>query len=283
MSLTYIALYLLPKNFFSCLMGKLVSLKPPSWLAKFVNRRFASTFKINLGEAEHPIESYPNLQEFFIRKLKPGLRPIASDAAALVSPCDGRLSVNNTIDGDLMLQIKGRHFRLSDLLRDDELAQRFQNGHHATIYLSPKDYHRFHIPVDGEIIRSYHLPGTLWPVNNWAVAHIDQLFCQNERVITIIREKTTGKMLAHIAVGACVVGKIKLAYAESFDQYDKGASDKRTIDHPPISVVKGDELGRFMFGSTIVMLMEPGLMTNFAKDAPQDVKMGEILGNLHHR
>jgi phosphatidylserine decarboxylase len=279
MSLSYILLYLLPKNCLSRLIGALVSLRLPAFLTRFANRRFAGTFSIDLSEAAKPIEAYPTLQEFFIRELKAGLRPVDADAHALVSPCDGFLSVSDRVDGDRLMQIKGNHYRISDLLGDADLAARFFSGHHATLYLSPKDYHRFHAPVDGEIIRSYYIPGRLWPVNRWAVSHVDQLFCQNERVVSIIRENKTNRLLAHVAVGACVVGKIALTYAP-FDQYEKYKGGMRAIDHKPMPIAKGQELGKFMFGSTIVLLMETGLMTSFAKEAPAHVKMGEILGNL---
>ena len=273
-------LYLLPKNFISCLLGKLVSINLPLPLARMVNRAFARAAKINLAESERPIESYVNLQEFFIRQLKPGLRPIDERNEAIVSPCDGYLSISEKTAFDQLMQIKGRYYRLNDLLGDSELATRFISGHNATLYLSPRDYHRFHMPVDGDITQSYHIPGALWPVNRWAVTNIDQLFCQNERVVTIIKERVTQKLMAHIAVGACVVGRIALAYAD-FNQYKNNDRAARKIAHEPVTMVKGQELGRFMFGSTIILLMEPGLMTSFVKEAPAHVKMGEILGNLH--
>lgn len=278
-SLRYLLLYLLPKNCISKLLGKLVSMRLPKSLARCVNRAFASIFAIDLTEAELPIDAYPTLQEFFIRRLKPGLRCVNTDEKILVSPCDGFLSVADSIERDTLMQVKGKYYSLTDLLITKNLAERFVNGHYATLYLSPKDYHRFHSPVDGEIIETWYIPGALWPVNKWAVATIDQLFCQNERVITIIRERHTQKLLAHVAVGATVVGKIALAYND-FDQYAKGDGAMRAVYHEVLPIKKGEELGRFMFGSTVVLVMEPGLMVSFAKVSQTDMKMGETLGNL---
>lgn len=278
-SFYYCYLYLLPKNGLSSLLGKLVGMPLPRGLAKFINRRFAKAFKVNLEEAERHIDEYDNLQEFFIRRLKPGLRPISMDENILVSPCDGFMSVGNSIvDGQLM-QVKGKTYALADLLKDQKLAQIFSGGYYATIYLSPRDYHRFHIPLDGDIVRTVYIPGALWPVNQWGVTNIDGLFCQNERVITVISAAKTKRLMAHIAVGATVVGKIDLEYCK----ITKGNHQKHhpeEILHEPIAVKKGVPLGKFMFGSTIIMLMEPGLMGGFTKQAPSHVKMGETLGNL---
>lgn len=279
-SICYTLLFLLPKNFVSCMLGKLVSLPLPRGLALFVNKWFARVFKIDLDEAALPIENFPNLQQFFIRRLKPGTRPIADGEHLMVSPCDGHMSVHGTIVEDQLLQIKGKYYGLLNLLRDTDCTARFRAGHYATIYLSPRDYHRFHCPIDGVIVRSFYIPGTLWPVNRWAVSSVEQLFCQNERVVTLIEEPHTKKLMAHIAVGATVVGRMALAYTD-FDQYLKTGAAIQEIDHVPIMVSRGQELGRFMFGSTIVLLMEPGLMTSFTKMAPTHVKMGETLGNLH--
>lgn len=277
-SFLYVLLYLLPKNAVSCMMGWLVSMPLPKKLALFVNRGFAKTFGINLDEAALPITNFACLQDFFIRHLKPGLRPISSETDVLVSPCDGSLSQCAPIIGGQLIQAKGKLYGVQELVGDKELAARFIGGSYATLYLSPRDYHRFHVPLDGEIIKTIYVPGTLWPVNAWAVNNVKNLFCQNERVITLIREKQTQRLLAHIAVGATMVGKISLEYF-AFNNVKTPCRRTQIFEHN-LSVKKGDDLGKFMFGSTIVLLAEPGLLDGMAKDTPRSVKMGEILGTL---
>lgn len=279
-SLFYIVLCLLPKNLISTLMGRLVSIRLPKAVSLLVNKTFARVFRIDLSEAEKPIEEYPCLQEFFIRRLKPGLRMVPMEKNVVVSPCDGTLSVAGPIADGQLIQAKGKLYSVRDLLDDDKLAARFADGLYATIYLSPRDYHRFHVPMDGEINDTIYIPGTLWPVNDWAVKNISNLFCQNERIVSLITDEANKHLLAHVAVGATMVGKIDLDY---FHFSNKKNGQKQRIKHAggqPIKVKKGQELGKFMFGSTIVLLFEKGLIEGFRKEAPTYVKMGEVLGNF---
>lgn len=271
----YTLLYLMPKNLLSMLMGCLVSYRLPKALSIKINRMFADHFAIDLSEAEKPIEAYPSLQEFFIRKLKVGIRPIAPDCP-LVSPCDGVLSVAALVEQGSLVQAKGKTYSLSDLLIDKSLVDKFAHGFYSTIYLSPRDYHRFHAPITGVIERTIYVPGQLWPVNRWAVDNVDRLFCRNERVITLIRNEEN-LLLAHIAVGATMVGKIDLSYV----QLDyKRTDDFIEVYHEPVAIKQGMELGKFMFGSTIIILMEKGLVREITPKNSAKVKMGEILGRL---
>lgn len=276
-TILYCLLYLMPKNLISVLMGKLVSVKLPKSCAIALNRWFANRFRLDLDEAQFPLEHYQTLQDLFIRRLKENLRQKSERDDVLVSPCDGTLSQNAIINEGTLIQAKGKYYGVRELV-GDMVAHQFLGGRYATIYLSPRDYHRFHVPVDGEIIKTIYLPGTLWPVNTWAVTHVTQLFCQNERVVTIIRERQTQLLLAHIAVGATMVGKIELDYGDFIHKKTPFRS-KKVFPHQ-IPVQKGDDLGKFMFGSTIIMLFEPGLVAHMVKDAPANVKMGEILGTL---
>lgn len=273
-SLIYIFLFLLPKNLLSHVVGYLVGLRLPTSLALKVNNLFAQAFSIDLSEAEKPIEAYPSLQEFFIRRLKANARPIVNKEA-IISPCDGFLSIAGNIDDGTLIQAKGKYYHLAELVGDYQLAARFLGGHYATIYLSPRDYHRFHAPVSGLVEKTIYIPGSLWPVNNWAVANVERLFCQNERVISLITEHKSKRLLAHIAVGATMVGKIDINYVDCY-QVRRGG-----IEHPAVSLDAGQELGKFMFGSTIILLFEPGLMHDFVIKAPAKVKMGEILGTFN--
>lgn len=273
-SLFYCLLYLLPKNLVSRFMGYLVSLTPPRSMAIFINRSFARSAGITVEDAEFPLEAYTNLQSFFARKLKPNLRPIAQDASAIISPCDGFLSIAGAIKNGRLASIKGKYYSVASLLDSEELAARFEGGYFATIYLSPRDYHRFHAPVSGQITETIYIPGALWPVNRWAVKQIPDLFCQNERIISLIKPDGGTGMLASIAVGATMVGKIKLNYC---DLESNVTNKKMTQSHLQQHIGKGDELGTFMFGSTIVLLFEPGMIKSVTKEPPVAVFMGEEL------
>lgn len=276
-SIFYILLFLLPKNSISWLVGYLVSLTPPRSVALYINKLFAKCAKINLDEALLPISSYPNLQSFFIRRLKPGIRPIATDKDIVISPADGLLVQCGDIQNGNIFAIKGKNYDLSSLLDDEELASRFRGGSFAIIYLSPRDYHRFHVPSDSEIYQTIYVPGALWPVNGWAVKNIDNLFCQNERIITLLKPSHTDKTMAYISVGATMVGKIKLNYCKL---ESNTTSKKSSQKHEDILVKKGDELGKFMFGSTIVLLFEQGLIDHFNRSCSSQIKMGESLGTF---
>lgn len=271
-SILYIILWLLPKNLLSHGVGFLVSLHLPKWLSCKINMIFVKLFNIDIKEAEKPLSHYSSLQEFFIRKLKPGARAI-SLSSNVISPCDGMIKISDNIMGVTLIQVKGKNYNINTLFNDDNLAEKFINGSYATIYLSPKDYHRFHSPINGVIEKTYYIKGKLWPVNNWAVNNIKDLFCQNERTISLIKENNSGKYLAFIAVGATMVGKIKLNYVDYL-------KNQQEIIHPPTPINLGDELGKFMFGSTIILVFAPGLISHFNIKSPYYIKMGEELAKF---
>lgn len=275
-SFLYILIYIVPKNLLSRLVGSLVSIKWPHEIACLINKLFVKKFKLNMHEAQKPLEEYACLQDLFTRRLKAGIRAIDNSPDIIVSPCDGIISEAGIITEGRLLQIKGRYYNLSDLLGSPEHTQRFVGGYFATIYLSPRDYHRFHVPIDGKIKETVYIPGTLWPVNSWAVKNIKNLFCQNERVISYIESTKNSKILAHIAVGAYNVGKIKLAYCELESNTGKGPAGM-TSDLP---VLRGQDLGVFMFGSTIILLFEEGLVRNLLVSAPSQVRVGQALAHI---
>lgn len=274
-NILYLLLYLVPKNFLSSLVGRLVSIRLPKSLAMFVNRNFARIYNIDIDEAEKRLEEYSCLQEFFSRHLRPGARAIAANSN-IITPCDGKMTIASRVHDGTLIQVKGKHYSVDELLAGSPHVTRFVRGHYATLYLSPRDYHRFHVPITGTIIETIYVRGTLWPVNPWSVNTVDKLFCRNERVITLITDDKTRKLLAHIAVGATMVGKIALEYCRLDDNYEDLPHGRRII-HDPISVEKGQALGTFLFGSTIILLMEHDLIAGFRKDAPCAVKMGEAL------
>lgn len=275
-SFLYIIIWLVPKNLLSRLLGCLVSIKLPPRLALFINKLFVRKFKLTMQEAEKPLTEYACLQDLFTRRLKPGVRVIDNSADVIVSPCDGVVSEAGKISDDRLLQVKGQFYSLSDLLGSFEHVQRFMNGYYATIYLSPRDYHRFHVPMDGVIKETIYIPGTLWPVNAWAVKTIKNLFCQNERIISYIESKKCSKILAHVAVGAYNVGKIKLAYCALESNTGKGPIGMTSNTQ----VERGQDLGVFMFGSTIILLFEAGLIDKLLVKAQSEVRVGQALAHI---
>jgi phosphatidylserine decarboxylase len=272
-SLLYLLIWLVPKNILSRLVGFLVSLKLPLVLAALVNKLFVKKFKLDMNEAEKPLDEYRCLQDLFTRRLRAGSRVIDNSPHVITSPCDGKISEAGKISDGRLLQIKGRFYKLNDLLGSLEHAQRFMGGDFVTIYLSPRDYHRFHIPMDGVIKETAYIPGTLWPVNDWAVKNIKNLFCQNERVISYVESKSCAKRLAHVAVGAFNVGKIKLSYCSLESNLNKEPAALNSDRE----VKKGEDLGVFMFGSTIIMLFEPGLIDHLTVSSCEHVRVGQAL------
>ena len=278
----YVFMKLLPKNAASRAFGVLTRLRIPV-VSKVMRNAFAGYYKLNMEESEYPIEHYANIGELFIRRLKPGMRPIAD--SEVVSPVDGVLSQTATFDEKQeLIQAKGKTYTLKDLLRDEEMAKRFEGGAFATIYLAPFNYHRIHSPVAGEVVGASYCPGTLWPVNVGSVERVEGLFCINERLTSHIRLDDGSEMLV-VKVGATNVGRIGVIYSEELlTNADKLPKDCKRFDWQPshkIRVEKGGELGRFEMGSTVILVVDkkirernPGLFKSRVGTA---VKVGEAL------
>jgi phosphatidylserine decarboxylase len=243
-----------PKNRLSRTAGRLVHAKLPAPIARRLVRWFARTYQIDVGAAALPIEEYPSIGHFFIRDLREGLRPIEGD---FVSPVDGVLRNYGVIADGRLEQIKGKTYTVARFLGDPEYASRYESGGaFFNLYLSPQDYHHVHAPVSGNIVRSVHIPGMLWPVNDWSLANVDELFSINERVVTYI-ECSYG-LVAVVMIGATNVGKMSVVY-DSF--ISNAAAIDRTVTRsydPPRPIHAGDRLGTFHMGSSVVMLFEPG-------------------------
>ena len=242
-----------PKNRLSRMVGRLVHTRLPRPVAHRLVKWFARTYQIDVGAAGQELHHYPSIGHFFVRDLRDGLRPIEGE---LVSPVDGVLrNFGEVVDGRLE-QIKGKNYTLARFLGDEKMARRFENGTYFNFYLSPQDYHHVHAPVGGGIARSMHIPGKLWPVNDWSLANIDELFSINERVVTYVDSKFG--LAAVVMIGATNVGKISVVY-------DHFISNAATIDRtvsrtyePPVNIEVGARLGTFHMGSSVVMLYEPG-------------------------
>jgi phosphatidylserine decarboxylase len=247
-------------------------------------RAFARAVGADLAEAELDLRAYTSLGDLFARRLRPGVRTLDPDPRAVPSPCDGVLAAVGTADDGVLMQAKGRDYQLSELLVDRELSDRLTGGPYATIYLSPRDYHRVHTPVDGTILHYDYVPGALWPVNPRVASRRDRLLSRNERVVIAIDASTTNPgckqpgglgMVAVVMVGAAGVGNIALTHApESVTWRAAGELRRVEVGQP---VMKGDELGAFRLGSTVVMVFQPGAV-ELAGELGQVFRFGQRIG-----
>lgn len=270
------ALKLLPKNTLSRAFGVVSEVEFPTPVQRVVNRTFAQLAGIAIHEAGRPLGEYASLNALFTRTLKDGARSIEGGAEDLVSPVDGRVGAFGTIEEGTLVQAKGREYRLIDLVDSAEDAEHFYGGSFLTIYLSPRDYHRIHAPVSGELDKVSYIPGQLFPVHDFAVANIDRLFAINERLITYFQTQQFGRV-GLVKVGATCVGRIGLSFDDL--QTNQGLRRRDEIllgETIPFSV--GDELALFNLGSTVVILVEsPNLKLRNGLQRGEKVKMGELL------
>ncbi|MBC7371768.1 MAG: phosphatidylserine decarboxylase [Bdellovibrionaceae bacterium] len=267
----------LPRNHLSYFVGKLVQWRGPAIWAQITIQWFAKMYNINLEEAEFPVSGYPSLGDFFVRKLKAGRRPVAN--ATVVHPADSQISQHGEIrDGGFLIQAKGRDYLVRELLANSEAQIKYQGGYFITYYLCPTDYHRVHSPVDGVIQKVTHIPGELWPVNKWSVENIHDLFSVNERIVVEIA--TEVGPVAVVFVGATNVGKIELSFDPSFVGNQFTLMKNRIVEYrTPIEIKKGEELGMFRMGSTVVMVYAEEFNKRFGSNLNlgPGVKYGEAL------
>jgi phosphatidylserine decarboxylase len=237
-------------------------------------RAFARRVGADLDEVERPLEEYRSFDEFFTRKLRPGARSIAGDEDVVVSPCDGTVSACGTAHAGVMIQAKGRDYRVFALLCDRAAADRFEGGSYVTIYLAPRDYHRVHAPIGARVSGYQHIPGAFFPVNALAVKHIDGLFTKNERLITYL-DSPAGEV-ALVMVAATGVGHMTVTY-DSVETHRPGRSRpaERVRFSAPTPIPRGGELGTFHLGSTVVLLFEPGRVKLEPMTAGQRIRLGE--------
>jgi phosphatidylserine decarboxylase len=257
-----IILYLLPKNLMSRIVGFLMDIEWPAPIHLFLLKSFANHFQINLSEAEYEISSYPSIGKFFARKLKLNLRPIAH--SHYLHPSDSVITECAKIENGQLIQAKGLKYSLAEFLSFQNGWEVYQNGFFCTYYLCPTDYHRVHSSVTGVISQAFHITGNLWPVNAWSTSTIANLFSVNERVVVEIQ--TNFGKIAQVFVGATNVGKISLSFVDGF--YSNSGSHSK-VTHVPfdknLQIQKGDELGCFHMGSTVVVLFSPEFIQNLRK------------------
>lgn len=269
-------LYPLPHHAISRLVYRLTRLES-KWTQPAI-RQFIKAFKVNMSEAEQPEPSaYKTFNAFFTRSLKPELRPIATGARVLASPVDGKISQVDVIRSGRIFQAKGFDYSVLELLGGDAArAAPFLQGQFTTIYLSPRDYHRIHMPLAGQLLEQVYVPGRLFSVAGHTVRTIPRLFARNERVVAIF-ETEFGKM-ALVLVGAINVAAIETVWAGLITPPNQA---KIRVEHyPQINLAKGAEMGRFNMGSTVIVLLENGNWNWGKTQADQMVKMGMQLAEL---
>ena len=249
----YLFMKIIPKRQISRWVGVLMAIERPRWLASSMVKAFASFYRIDLKEAELPLNAYPSVAKLFTRRLKPGVRPLA-DAEPL-HPADGKITEWGEVRQGQLYQVKGTKYSLAKLLHNEAWAQDLEGGLYLTYYLCPTDYHRVHFPVSGQVTSAAHISGELWPVNELSVLRVQGLFAVNERVVVeVITER--GRVVV-VMVGATNVGQMRMSFDGKLvtNQKDQQKSIVRTKQYwPPLRVKAGDELGVFHMGSTVVVL-----------------------------
>ena len=281
-SLFILLQHLLPQHLLSRLVGRLAECRTP-WVKNLFINWFRQRYQVDMSQALQPDpEAYEHFNAFFTRALKPDARPLDNTPGAILSPADGAISQLGPIEQGRIFQAKGRSYSLNTLLGGDAArAQPFINGQFATIYLSPRDYHRVHMPIAGTLRESIYIPGDLYSVNQVTAAGVDNLFARNERLVAIF-DTELGPM-AMVLVGAMIVAGIETVWNGQVAPLPRqplvlDAAPGQT----PVQLAAGEEMGRFKLGSTVILLFGPEVMGWAEQLAAGDaVVMGRSIGQAH--
>lgn len=264
---------LVPQQKLSKVAGRLAASRHPYVKRTFI-RSFAKAYNVSLDEYERQsLNAYESFNDFFTRELKEDARPIDTTANGIVSPADGVISQLGQINDHKMLQAKGRHYDVGQLLADSEDGRYFADGSFATVYLAPSNYHRVHMPFAGTLTKTRYVPGTLFSVNNTTAANVPDLFARNERLVCMF-DTQYGKA-AVVMVGAMIVAGIETVATGKIVRTD----DVQEANHD-MRFEKGDELGRFYLGSTAIVILPKAANADWESTMQADsfVKMGQLLG-----
>jgi phosphatidylserine decarboxylase len=276
--LTVLPQYILPHHLLSGWMSVLTHSRLAWWKNLFI-RCIIRVYGVNMQEAKHQdLGHYPSFNAFFTRELKTGVRPVAAATDAIASPADGVVSQAGAIAAQRIFQAKGHDYTVQDLLGgDDALAKKFENGSFATIYLSPKDYHRLHMPLTGKLEQMLHIPGRLFSVNNTTVATVPRLFARNERVVCVF--DTAAGPMALILVGAIFVSSVETVWHGVVTPPSIKEVRSWSYAEQQLTISKGEEMGRFNMGSTIIVLFaDNAAVWNADIEAGKPLKLGEQMG-----
>ena len=270
--------YLLPKGALTNFAGRIAGAKGGAMTTRLI-RWFVGRYNVNMDEALDPdITHYTSFNDFFTRALRPGARPLAQ--ADYICPVDGRISQFGIIDKDQIFQAKGHNFSTTALVGGDAaLASQFEHGSFANLYLSPRDYHRIHMPCDGRLTRMIYVPGELFSVNPTTARGIPGLFARNERVVCVF--DTANGPFVMTLVGATIVGSMATVWHGVVNPPRTGQVRDWSYANDNVVLKQGEELGRFLLGSTVVMLFPKDTVQFNANWQPAGpVQLGEVMGNL---
>ena len=269
--------YLMPKGALTRLAGRVAGWQGGAGSTALI-RRFVARYRVDMAEAAEPrVEAYASFNDFFTRALKPGARPLA--AADLVCPVDGAISQFGAIRQGQVFQAKGHAYSATALVGGDAaLAAPFADGHFATLYLSPRDYHRIHMPCAGTLRRMLHVPGALFSVNPTTARGVSGLFARNERVVCLF-DDAQGRPFVLVLVGATIVGSMATVWHGQVNPPRTGVLRDWRYDDAKVTLAQGAEMGRFLLGSTVVLLFPAGPLAFKAAWAPGGaVRMGQAMG-----
>jgi phosphatidylserine decarboxylase len=270
--------YMLPKQRLTTFAGRIAGAHGGAMTTQLI-RWFVGKYGVDMSEAaDADIRSYKSFNDFFTRPLKGGLRPVA--AADFVCPVDGAISQFGLIDDHHMLQAKGHRFTTTQLVGGDAaLADQFRYGSFANLYLSPRDYHRLHMPCDGKLTRMIYVPGTLFSVNPVTARGVPNLFARNERVVCVFDSVEHGPFVM-VLVGATIVGSMSTVWHGVVNPTRTNNMSEWNYTDQDIALKKGEEMGRFLLGSTIIMLLKQGALVFNENWAPErKVRVGQLMGH----
>ncbi len=247
---------------------------------RWVIRRYVAAYGVDLAEAEvSDVTAYPHVNSFFTRALRPEARPVDADPQVVVSPVDGRVSQAGVVREGRLIQAKGRRFALAELLADSDWARRLAGGSYATLYLSPRDYHRVHAPVDLRLLEMIHVPGRIFSVNESTSRTVPRLFARNERVVAFF--DTPAGLLAVVWVGAIFVSSIETVWAGEVTPPRSRHIRRWRYEDREIRYEKGMEIGRFNMGSTVILVSEAGRVRwDEALSPGRRVVVGRRIGSI---
>jgi len=270
--------YLIPQHALSVLMHHLTR-SEIKWFKNSFIRFITTKYKVNINEAaQTDLTFFTSFNAFFTRQLRSGVRPLAKGEKILTSPVDGVISQIGKIHNNQIVQAKGREYSVLELLGGDEnLAKQFEQGQFATIYLSPRDYHRIHMPLAGKLQKMTYIPGKLFSVNPRTARTVPRLFARNERVVTVF--ETAQGPIVMVLVGAIFVGSMETVWSGMITPpYGKNIQHWTYEGEQAISLQKGEEMGRFNMGSTVVLLLPKGMMAFKSElEAQTAVQMGQSM------
>ena len=273
----YYFMWILPRNLFSRLCGFVADIRMPRLLLTPLIKIFSRIYSVELTEATLQVSEFRTFNEFFSRQLLPDARPLDPDLNAVLSPVDGFIGEYGRINDGRLIQAKGLDYRLADLLLDSKRDSLYNGGEFITIYLAPQNYHRIHSMVEGEVREFSYVPGDLWTVSPLGVHHVPKLFARNERLTTYIQ--TEKGECALIKVGATVVGRIRVTFNDQISNRH-GAMAKQLVLKTPFKLERGDEVGLFELGSTVICLFPPGQVELNELELEQKISLGQAIGRF---